>query len=368
MKVECTKERLSRALTKAERITSKNSTLPVLSCVLLKTQDSSLVISATNLDIGIEISIPVKVITPGTVAVPGSIISQFVNGIFNDKNITLELEAGNLKISTDHTKTVIKCFPVDDFPSIPKITSEYTFTIPTGDFLKGLKSVSYSASLSTIKPVLSSVYMYPEEEFIVFVATDSFRLAEKKIKVKKTKEFNQILLPFKNIVDITRVFDGVEGELEVVCTENQISIVYDDIYLTSRVIDGSFPSYTQLIPSDSLTQITLLKQDLINTLKISNIFTDKFSQIFLSVSSKDNMCEIRTRNADVGENSSTIDAVVKGQDIAISFNYKYIADCFQSLESDSLILSCNGPSKPMIIRGIHDKTFTYVVMPMNKQS
>jgi DNA polymerase-3 subunit beta len=366
MKIEVTKEKISAALNKAEKMTSKNSSLPILSCVLLKTEENTLTISSTNLDLGVSITIPVKVIEPGTVAVPGAIFSQFISNIFNDKNVVLETDQGNLNISTDHIKTTIKAFGVDDFPSIPSVTDSVSFTIAIQDFIKGLKSVAYASSQSTIKPTLSSVYIYSEEEHIVFVATDSFRLAEKKIKVKKHKEFSHILLPFKNISEIIKTFEDINDEVTISFNQNQISFTYEGIYLVSRIIDGNFPDYKQIIPKETKTEVIVLKQDLIHSFKISTIFSDKFSQVYMNISQKNKLFEVKTKNLDIGENVNNLDAVIKGDDVTMSFNYKYITDCFQSIESDSLILSFVDMTKAMVIKGSSDSSYTYLVMPMNK--
>ncbi len=366
MKIECVKEKMVKALAKAEKITSKNPTLPVLSCLHIKTHNGQLVISATNLDLGIEIVVPVKVEEEGTVAVPAQIFSQFISSLFNDKNITLQSEGNNIKVIADHTQATIKTLPADDFPSLPKVGSENSFVVPAQDFIKGLKSVYYAGSSSTIKPTLSSVCVYPDEDFLVFAATDSFRLAEKRIKVKKHLEFGQILVPLKNIPEIIRVFEDVNDDIVISVDKNQISFHYDTIYLTSRVIDGVFPDYKQIIPKEPKTEATLLKFDLVNTLKTSNIFADKFSQIYVSASEKPKLFEIKTKNNDVGENISNLDAVVKGATVSMSFNYKYIVDCFQSIESDSLTMYFVDNTRAMVVKGNSDKSFLYLVMPMNK--
>ncbi|MEI6843614.1 MAG: DNA polymerase III subunit beta [bacterium] len=366
MNIECIKEKLSYALSKAEKITGKNITLPILSCVLLEANNSTLTIKATNLDLGIEINIPVKVIKPGMVAVSGSVLNNFISNISNDKNIILEEVGGNIKVSTKHSQSLIKAFPTDDFPSIPKVSKENQFKMNVGDLTKGFKSVAYSASVSTIRPTLSSIMMYPEEETVIFVATDSFRLAEKKVKVKKHKDFGQILIPFKNVSEIIRVFEDIKDEVDVVLNKNQIALEYDGIYLTSRVIDGTFPDYKQIIPKEIKTEVVLLKQDLVSALKISNIFSDKFSQVVFTISPKEKIFKIATKNMDVGENISNLDAVLKGDDITVSFNYKYIIDCFQSIDSDSISLNFSDMNRPMVVTGVGDKSFTYLVMPMNK--
>jgi DNA polymerase-3 subunit beta len=366
MKIECVKEKLVRALGKAEKITARNATLPVLSCFLLKAEKDYLHITATNLDLGIEISLPVKVLKEGTVAVPAQIFSNFIASVFNDKNITLETEGNNLKISTEHTSAIIKTIPSEDFPILPKVNKTHSFSLGAPEIIKGLKAVYYAASQSTIKPVLGSVYIYPEDDFLVFAATDSFRLAEKKVKVKKIDDFGQILLPLKNVAEIIRVLDDITGDITLSIDTNQISFEYEHLYLTSRVVDGTFPDYRQIIPKEYKTEVTLLKYDLVNSLKMSNIFADKFSQIYVTVSEKPKVFEIKTKNADIGENVSKLEAKISGNDVSMSFNYKYIIDCFQSIESDSITLQFVDQSKAMVIRGASDKSYLYLVMPMNK--
>jgi DNA polymerase-3 subunit beta len=188
------------------------------------------------------------------------------------------------------------------FPSIPRVSSGNSFSLNAADFVKGLKAVWYSSSVSSIKPELASVYVYCENEFVVFVATDSFRLAEKRVKIKKTKDFGQILIPYKNIPDIMRVLEAIPGEVAVELDKNQISFSYEGIYLISRVVDGVFPDYKQIIPKQSATEAIVLKQDLVNALKLSNIFSDKFHQVNVKVLPQAKKCEIRTKNNDIGEN------------------------------------------------------------------
>lgn len=365
MNIECTKEKLSYAVSKAERITSKNITLPVLSCILLEAKNSTLTIKATNLDLGIEISIPVKVLKPGKVAVSGTILNNFISNV-SDNNIILEESSGNLIVKTKHSESVIKSFPTEDFPNIPKITNGKSFTFNSPSLIKGFKSVLYSASNSTIRPVLSSIMIASEDEEVVFVATDSFRLSEKRVGTKKHKDFSQILIPFKNVGEIIRTVEDIKDDLEVSLNENQISFTFNDLYITSRVIDGTFPDYKQIIPKDFKTEVTLLKQDLISSLRISNIFSDKFSQVIFNVIPKEKILKITTKNSDVGENINSIDGVIKGDSLTISFNYKYIMDCFQSIDADSVTLYFSDLNKPMIVRGVGDKSFLYLVMPMNK--
>ncbi len=366
MKLECTKEKLWAAVSKAEKIAGKHLTLPVLSCILLEAKNNLLSVKATNLDVGVEIAFSVKIEEEGTIAIPGGILSGFLSNLHTDKNIKLETVKGNLFVSSAKTAITIKSVPHEDFPTIPRIADGTTFPIDAGDLLKGLTSVWYSSGTSSMKPELSSVYMYADEDALVFVATDSFRLAEKRIKTKKPKDFSHILIPFKNVIEVTRIFEDTKGEIQVHVNKNQISFSTEGVYFTSRVVDGVFPDYKQIIPKKFGTEVILLKEDLVNALKISNIFSDAFRQVHMNVNPPKKLFEIQTKNADVGESTTSPEAAMTGDALEINFNYKYIMDCFQSIDVDSISLEFVALNRPMVIRGVSDRSFTYLVMPMNK--
>lgn len=362
MKIECIQEKLMGAVSTVEKITGKNVSLPILSSIVLEATDAQLMLKATNLDLGIEILLPARIEEKGSVAVSGSILSTFLNGVSGEK-IKMELKDQNLKISTSKTNTTIKVLPVDDFPVIPRVQGD-SFELDAQQFIKGLKSVWYAASTSGVKPELSSVYIYCEEGYVVFVATDSFRLAERKIKIKKSKDFGSILIPFKNIPEIIRVLEKAEGDVKVTLSKNQISFEFEGVYLVSRVIDGVFPDYRQIIPKNETTNVVVLKQDLVQALKISNIFSDKFNQVHIKIDKT--LFEVTTKNNDIGETANSIEAVIEGEPIEVNFNQKYITDAFQSIENDSVALSFNGVNKPVVLRSVPDTSFLYIVMPMNR--
>lgn len=367
MKIICPqKETLEKMLGYAEKITSKNSTLPVLKCLYLQAKKNELCIRATNLDLGIEIHIPVKTEKEGVVAVPGNILFGFISSIKNEKSIVFEEKDGNLKVSTSQHSTIIKCLPPDDFPNIPKIDEGKTVILSAKNFIKGLKAVWYAASISSMKPELSSVYIYTNDEGLVFAATDAFRLAEKKVKMKKVVDFPPVLIPFRNVSEIIRILDGIEDDVEIVIDKNQISFSFDGVYLTSRVVDGVLPDYKNLIPKEVATEVVVLKQDFINNLKVANIFSDKFNKVTMIVEPQKKNFELKTKNSDVGESSNKLAGSLTGEEIEISFNYKNITDAFQSVETDSLSLAFNGLNKPLLIKPISDDSFLYIVMPMNK--
>ncbi len=368
MKFETNLQKLKEAVTLAEHIAGIHITLPVLSCILIEVKKNIAMLRATNLDVGMEILLSVKTHEEGVVAIPAKTLSSFLSQIPDQNHVVqLELISGNIQIISAKTRGVIKTMPIEDFPSIPSIPDAEQFTLSSELFVKGLKSVCYSASISSVKPELSSVYVYKDAGNVTFVATDSFRLAEKKIKINIPSQFNDILIPSKNVSEIIRTLEYIASDVQVASNKNLISFKSGDIYIVSRVIDGVFPDYRQIIPKNFSTEAIVLKQDFLNALKVSNIFSDKFNQVHITVDPKGKVFEIQTKNVDVGENKTLVDAALTGERVEINFNYKYIADSFQSVDSDSVSLQFTGLNRPMVVRPISgEQSFMYLVMPMNR--
>ena len=365
MKIECSTEKIKSAVSQVERITGKNLTLPILSSILLTASVNSLKLKSTNLNLGIEIEIPVKIEKEGILAISGSTLNAVFSNVFQNENVYLENQDGNLLIKTKKSQIKLKSQPHEDFPTIP-IVAGNSFEIESSKLIDGIKSVYYSSSVSDIKPEISSVFIYTNEDNLIFVSTDSFRLAEKRVKVKGLEEILGILIPYKNIAEILKVFGEFKGIIKVCFNKNQISFSSDNTYLTSRIIDGIFPDYKQIIPKDFLTDVVTLKQDLLNALKLSNIFSDKFNQVNLKISPKEKVFELSSANNDVGENKTYLDAVLNGESVELSFNYKYFLDCFQSINTDSVSIKLSGASRPIVISAVSDPSFTYLIMPMNR--
>lgn len=368
MKIEIGFQKLKEVISLVERAAGKHLSLPTLSCILIEVTKNTATFRATNLEIGVEVIVPVKTEGEGRVAVPAHIISSFVSQSHGQNQmVSMEVDAGNLVVTLNKSKAVIKTLPPEDFPSIPEVIDGKKFTVQPGPLIKGFRSVYYSASVSGVKPELSSIYMYNDSDFLVFAATDSFRLAEKKIKPLSTLSVDGTLIPFKNTTDILQVLEKIGKEVTMTMSKNLISFEGEGIRVVSRVVDGTFPDYRQIIPKGFITEVIVLKEDFLNALKISNIFSDKFSQTRIVVDPKKNIFEIQSKNNDVGENKTNVDASLSGEPVEVTFNYKYIVDCFQSIEADSISLQFNGIGRPMVIRPISgDQTFLYLVMPMNR--
>ena len=365
MKLICFKKDLKEAVFICDRISGKNLNLPILSNILLEVDEKELKLTSTNLELGAEIIIPAKIENKGRITVPSNIFNSFLSNISGSDQINLDVQNNNLIISTNNNSTLIKSQPADDFPNLPKLKQDNKFSLPVFDFISGLKTVFYSCAISAIKPEISSVYIYSSKaDMLTFAATDSFRLAEKKIN-HFFPEFGPILIPFKTVVEIIRIFDGKEGKMDILFNKNQINIIKDNIVFISRLTDGIFPDYNQIIPKKFIADVIINKEIFIDSLKISGLFSGKLNELNVAVNSEDGFLTIKTSNNESGENIAKIPAKITGESVKITFNHKYIYDCLPNINSEEIILRFSGEGKPLLITGAQDNTFQYLVMPMS---
>jgi len=367
MKLNCLKNDLETSVEITSRVVSNSATLPVLKCIIFDVEETKVVLRSTNLELSVEKTFPADVKQTGKVAIPAQILLSTLKTSPKQSKVELELVDDSVVLVVGGAKTTIKTIPIDDFPTIPRPETKIKNVIPQETLIKGIRSVLYSASTSLIKPELASVYMYHEDNNLVFVATDSFRLAEKKIPYKTENELPTVIMPIKNTVELIRILETQSaGDVEVYIDENQYSVKSDGLYITSRIIDGSFPDYKTILPKEVSTEVVVLKEDFLNTLKKAQIFSDKFGQITLHIYPEKKTFTVSARNNEVGEIFDSLEAAITGDDLDISFNHKYVIDVFQSLNSDSVSLTFAGPGKPLIIKGVSDSSFIYLVMPMNR--
>ncbi len=362
---ETTVEKLITVIENADRVTARNASLPILGTILILVANKTVKVRATNLSLGVEFELPVKAEADGVVAIDGKTLSGFLNTLPKNEKIKLTQNETTLHLVAGNNKTTIKTHPYEDFPTLPTISGSQS-VIPKNEFIRGIKSTYFAAATSDIKPEIASVYLTADKNTLYFVATDSFRLAEKKENLKKQVEFPAVIIPYKNIIEIARIIETVNDDITLTINENQIAITAPNIYITSRIVSGSFPDYKQIIPKDFTTEVVVLKQDLLNTLKAANIFSDKFNQINFSVDPQKKKFECIAKNSDVGEYSGLITATLSGDEVSISLNQRYLIECLSLIPQDSITMGLNGGNKALVIRGVGDTSFTYLLMPMNR--
>lgn len=366
MHITCNRELLQKYIAQAERVTGKHLSLPILSSVLLATNNKTLIIRATNLEVGVEFQISAIIKTEGSIALPGALLANTLASIPDEQEVTLTTDGGVCKITTKTKTLTVKGYLPDDFPTIPYIKDGDGFILPASKFIQGVKSVVMSAAISDIKPEIASVYLYQQGDFLVFVATDSFRLAEKKVKQGGVHIPHGIMIPLKNILEMVRMFEFEGGDMNFLVSKNQISCTGKSFYITSRVVVGVYPDYEQILPKENKTEVALLKTDLVNNLKLSTFFSDKFNKVTFVINPIKKIFTLSTKNTEIGETESTLTATLIGEPVEISLNGKHIFDCLSVIEKDSVVLQFNGADKPAVIRGLGDASFIYLTMPLTR--
>lgn len=368
MNLECSKEKIRSAVYAAERITGKNLSLPILSHIILETKDRLLKIRSTNLDLGLEISLPCKINQGGLVAVSGAVLNNFFANLpSTEDKIKIELNSGQLIISSPHHTTAINGFPPADFPIIPAIDTPNSFNIPSAVLLKGLKNVWYSAAISSLKPEISSVCFYQQPDNLSVVATDSFRLAESQLLGEKIKiSPPQLIIPLKNALEIIRSLESLSGTVEIRYNQHQLAVIAENFYLTSRLIDGVYPDYRQIMPNKFATEAVINRGGFLDSLKLVNVFADKFNQAELSVAADKKSLEIKTKNDQGNSVSWFSPQSIIGENVKLALNLKYLLDGLQTIASEQVVLKFNGASKPVVIAGQSDPAFTYLIMPIRR--
>ncbi len=365
MRFETNTEQLLITVGIAARFAERRANLPVLSSILVTALNGKVTLCATNLECGVEITLPARVTEEGVVAIPAGILAGFLNSV-RGKVVSCSIVGEMCKLETERASASIKTIPHEDFPILPRVSADKMFTVKSKDLSRAIKSVAYCASVSTIKPELQSVLLYGEAGKLIAVATDSFRLAEKIVPLRAGGDIPQLLIPAKNASELMKILDTVNSDVDVYYNYNQLSVQIDSIYYTSRLIDGSFPNYKQILPKSFSTEVVVLREDISNALKSLSIFSDKFSQVSLTISTKNKALLLSSRNPDIGEETTTLNATISGNDTTMSFNGKYLSDSLQSIVGESVRLHANGAGKPMLIKDASDSSFFYLAMPMNR--
>lgn len=343
----------------------KNATLPALSSILIVAGDEGIKMRATNLETGIDLKIEGERKSNGVVAIPAIILQQIASSLTQDGKIVLEHTGDIVSISSGMGKSSVKTVPYNDFPSIPFPENPKNRIVISGILLKNLfGAIASCASASTVRPELASIYLSIEGGVLTAVATDSFRLAEKKVPLTNNGTQGKFLIPAKNALDIAQALP--DDDVIMSFDEHQCAFVSDGGMLVSRLTNAVYPDYRQIIPKESIVEAVVLRKDFENALKRTTIFSDSFQKIRISFDPKKNHLSFFARNADIGESSETVSARISGSALDLSFNHRYLSAVFSLTGAESLSLTAAGIGRPLIIKGVGDTSLLYLVSPMNQ--
>lgn len=367
MKAVCTNTDLSFALGLVSKAINPHNTLPVLNNILLRSEANKLYFAATNLEIAISYFIDAEVKNEGKVTIPAKLFSNYAS-LLEKGDVELNLEDGyNLAITSKHSQTKIKGISADEFPLIPKIDKGNSLELDKDEFAKSLSQVVFAASTNISRPVLTGVLFKVHKDSLTIVATDSYRLSEKKIKLDKKQDKDLVsIIPSKTIAELVKILYNIEGEkkVELNISKDQVLFKIGNLEMISRLIEGVFPDYEKVIPPKSETSMKIKVNDFITAVRQVSLFVMETNHsIKLSVTN-DGRLALLTDETQLGEVKTEIEVMIEGKNNQIALNAQYLLEFLNNCLDDTVMLILDNKLAPALLRPINNESFLHIIMPL----
>jgi DNA polymerase-3 subunit beta len=367
MKIDIITKNLLTKLTFINDAISAKSQLPVLLNLLLEAKEGKLTLSSTDLEIGIETTIPATIIEDGGITVPARTFTELISSL-TDASITLQTANNTLEVTGKRTKSVFQTIAREDFPKLYEEKGELIAVMDDEGLRDAFSKVVFSASTDTTRPALSGVLMRREESGFLLVATDGFRLSLHHYKLSntntKTNVHKSFIVPARVFRELLSIKDEKrEVEMYVSANNNQIIFQHGDTILVGRLIEADFPNFEKIIPSDFSLSVSFDREELYSAVKICSIFARDSANIVKFHIQKDHIT-ISSSSPSVGENTVDVAAVLTGEENEIAFNAKYLLDLFNTLSEEKLVFDMIGPLNPGVFKINGDASFLHLVMPI----
>jgi DNA polymerase III subunit beta len=368
MKVTFLAENLQKKLSFVNHAISGKSQLPILSNFLIKAEKGEMSVLATDLEIGIIITVPAVTEEEGETTVPAKTFFDLLSS-FTKEKITLELKGTNLELKGERTKASFQTMPKEDFPKIYERKGEIVAEETGENLSKQLRDVVFSASQDNGRPALSGVLLEKEGTGVIAVATDGFRLSLKKnIGVNiKTTEKASLLIPARVVKELLAMPEPEEKvEVYISAEDNQIIFAQGKTTLVGRLIEADFPAYEKILPIDFSTKAEFDKEEMWGAVKRCSVFARETANVIKITIDKEKI-KVSANTPSVGENSVDIEAKVQGEENEIAFNARYLLDLFSNIEAETMILEMTGPLNPGVFKIKGDSSFLHLIMPIRVQ-
>lgn len=368
MKLIVLKSNLLESILSVERATGGSSSLPILKNVLLKTEEGKIILTATNLELAITHSFSGKIIENGEITIPLAIFSSIVRNL-NSERITLELKGKKIYITTENYEAVIQGQDTKEFPIIPELHNKTQYLqMSASVFTEAINSVIVATQYSEIRPEISGIFVCSESNAVTLVATDSFRLAERKLdsnQIKSTLNGTKVIIPLRTAEEVLKIFSSKPDEnINIFIDPTQILFKTETIKAVSRLIDGNFPDYQSIIPKQIKTEVFVPRQEFINAVKLTSSFSGRANDISISVGDNKKFVELSSSDSALGENHYKVPIRLKGEKFDLVFNWKYIIDGLKIFKGKEVMLGVNSPDKPILIKSLEEQHLFYVAMPI----
>jgi DNA polymerase-3 subunit beta len=376
MQVSCLQENLAKGLSIVGRAVASRSTLPVLSNVMLATDNGQLKLSATNLEIGINCWVGAKVIEEGAITVPARLLGEFVNSLPPERiDMKLDESTQTLNLRCARFESNIKGIDAQEFPIVPTASiGDVALRLEPSSLKAMIDQVVFAAATDESRPILTGVLVQFNEDNLTMAAADGFRLSVKAAVLKQNfGDMMEVIIPARALMELGRVTGDQEQPVEVIITPARKQILFhlQDIDLVSQLIEGKFPDYNQIIPKGYATRSVLDTGSFLKAVRVSHLFArDSANIVKLEITpTGDELMNGRitlvATSAELGDNVADVDASIEGNPMEIAFNAKYLIDVLSIMDSPQVVLETSAASSPGVLRPIGDDKFTHVIMPMH---
>jgi DNA polymerase-3 subunit beta len=376
MKITCKQQDLSRGLSAVSHAVSNRSTLPILSNILLATDNGRLKLSTTNLEIGINCWVDAQIHEDGSTTVPARLLTDLVNSLPQAPvDISVPEDSNTLNVKSAGSSANIKGMDASEFPLIPSAEGgEPPVRFDASQLKEMIEEVAFAAADDDSRPVFTGVLIQVSEEKITFAAADAFRLAVRVAPLPGDDHpRGDILVPARTLTELARILPS-EGQVEMIVTPNRSQVLFHtpQLDLVSRLIEGTFPNYRQIIPKEHTTRAVVETKQFAEAAKRAALFardSSNITRVKINAGANDGLepgsITVEATAEDLGDNVSTINAAVDGPELQIIFNVKYLADVLAVLGTPEVALEANAPTKPGVIKPVGSNDYTYVIMPMH---
>lgn len=372
MKTTILKENLKEGLNIVSRIAQKNLTLPILGSVLLSCEKNFTCLKATDLEMGVKYWFLSKVEKEGQVACSLKVLQGLFDALPADK-IVVRVDDKKLLLESEGFQAQLNTLDPEEFPIIPEPETKASFAIEIRQIIEGLSQVVDMTATSMIKPEISGVYFRFSDNILKMVATDSFRLAEKTVYLnKKVEQDVAFILPQRACREIINAFGDKSGDLWFYFSPNQLFLEmmmvetnHPKIQFSSRILEGEYPNYQEIIPSEFRFKIYLQKDEFLRHLKTASLFSNKISEVKIKIKPDKQEIELEGENPEVGHSNSVLQAKIEGKDKAeVSFNWRFLADGLGQIKSKELVFSLSKDDGPAVLQAQNEADYFYLLMPL----
>jgi DNA polymerase-3 subunit beta len=376
VKLSVMQENLARGLAVVSRAVSTRGTLPVLANVLLRTEDGGLKLTATNLEIGITYWVPGKIETDGATTVPARLFADLVSSLPGSERVDLELQGADvLHVRAGRFATHIKGIDAEEFPAIQTAGERPTTRIAQKVLRRALGETIFAAASDEARPILTGVLARFEGDRLTLAAADNYRIAVRTVDILDPVESVSVVIPARALAELARVLSDTDDPVELVLAQarNQVLFHVEGIDLVSRLIDGQFPNYQQVLPQSHATRAELEREELLRAVRPAALIASSSANIVKLRVGPDGQADgdngvMVTATADVGDYEGAVEAAVEGDGTTIAFNARYLADVLTNVDADRFAIELNGPLSPGVFRPVGDDAYVHVVMPVRTTS